>query len=101
MFPLDYYYQVMHLKLFPKGIVHAECVAGDIDEDGAPRPTGHLHRCTGTDVTKLSLANILEECVSFGESPQNAPRFPNIERRRSDWRPRGCSIRLPIFKRRR
>jgi kynurenine formamidase len=32
MFPLDYYYQVMHLKLFPKGIVHAECLAGDIDK---------------------------------------------------------------------
>jgi kynurenine formamidase len=32
MFPLDYYYQVMHLKLFPKKIVHAECVGGDIDQ---------------------------------------------------------------------
>ena len=32
MFPPDYYYQVMHLKLFPKRIVHAECLGGDIDK---------------------------------------------------------------------
>ncbi len=32
MFPLDYYYQVMHLKLFPKKLVHAECVGGDVDQ---------------------------------------------------------------------
>ncbi|MCX7004820.1 MAG: cyclase family protein [bacterium] len=32
MFPLDTYYQVMHLKLFPKKLVHAENVGGDIDQ---------------------------------------------------------------------
>ena len=32
MFPLDEYYQVMHIKLFPKGIVHAENLGGDIDK---------------------------------------------------------------------
>jgi kynurenine formamidase len=32
LFPQDYYYQVMHLKLFPKRIVHAECLGGDIDK---------------------------------------------------------------------
>ena len=32
MYPPDYYYQVMHLKLFPKKIVHAECLGGDIDK---------------------------------------------------------------------
>ena len=32
MYPLDYYYQVMHIKLFPKGIVHAEALGGDIDK---------------------------------------------------------------------
>ncbi len=32
MFPQDYFYQVMHLKLFPKGIVHAENVGGDIEK---------------------------------------------------------------------
>ena len=31
MFPLDKFYQVMHLKLFPKGLVHAENIGGDID----------------------------------------------------------------------
>ena len=30
MFPLDKYYQDMHLNLFPKKIVHAENLAGDI-----------------------------------------------------------------------
>ncbi len=30
-FPPDDYYQVMHLKLFPKRIVHAENLGGDID----------------------------------------------------------------------
>lgn len=30
MYPLDRYYQDMHLNLFPKGIVHAENLAGDI-----------------------------------------------------------------------
>jgi len=30
MFPLDKYYQDMHLNLFPKRIVHAENLAGDI-----------------------------------------------------------------------
>jgi arylformamidase len=30
MFPQDEYYQVMHLKLFPKKLVHAENVGGDI-----------------------------------------------------------------------
>lgn len=32
MFPLEEYYQVMHLKLFPKGLVHAENVGGQIAE---------------------------------------------------------------------
>jgi kynurenine formamidase len=31
IFPPEEYYQVMHLKLFPKGIVHAENLGGDID----------------------------------------------------------------------
>lgn len=30
MFPLDKYYQDTHLNLFPKKIVHAENLAGDI-----------------------------------------------------------------------
>lgn len=32
MFPPEIYYQVMHLKLFPKGLVHAENIGGDIDK---------------------------------------------------------------------
>jgi arylformamidase len=32
MFPLEEYYQVMHLKLFPKGLVHAENIGGQINE---------------------------------------------------------------------
>jgi kynurenine formamidase len=32
IFPQDEYYQVMHLKLFPKEIVHAENLGGDIDK---------------------------------------------------------------------
>jgi len=32
MFPLEEYYQVMHLKLFPKKLVHAENLGGDIDQ---------------------------------------------------------------------
>ncbi len=32
MFPPETYYQVMHLKLFPKGIVHAENLGGDINQ---------------------------------------------------------------------
>ncbi|MGA2773324.1 MAG: cyclase family protein, partial [Bryobacteraceae bacterium] len=32
MFPQEIYYQVMHIKLFPKKMVHAENVAGEIDE---------------------------------------------------------------------
>jgi len=32
MFPLDVYYQVMHLKLFPKGLVHAENLGGEINK---------------------------------------------------------------------
>lgn len=32
MFPLSEYYQVMHLQLFPKGLIHAENVGGDIDK---------------------------------------------------------------------
>lgn len=32
MFPAEEYYQVMHLKLFPKKIVHAENLGGDIDK---------------------------------------------------------------------
>jgi kynurenine formamidase len=31
MFPPEEYYQVMHLKLFPRGLVHAENLGGDID----------------------------------------------------------------------
>ncbi|HLE00437.1 MAG TPA: cyclase family protein, partial [Bdellovibrionota bacterium] len=30
VFPQDEYYQVMHLKLFPKRLVHAENVGGEI-----------------------------------------------------------------------
>ena len=32
MFPQDEYYQVMHLKLFPKKLVHAENLGGDINK---------------------------------------------------------------------
>jgi len=32
MFPQDVYYQVMHLKLFPKQLVHAENVGGEIQQ---------------------------------------------------------------------
>lgn len=32
VFPQDIYYQVMHLKLFPEKIVHAENLGGDIDQ---------------------------------------------------------------------
>lgn len=32
LFPQDIFYQVMHLKLFPKRIVHAENLGGDIDK---------------------------------------------------------------------
>ncbi len=32
MFPSEEYYQVMHLKLFPKGIVHAENLGGEIQQ---------------------------------------------------------------------
>ena len=32
VFPQDEYYQVMHLKLFPQKLVHAECVDGEIDK---------------------------------------------------------------------
>jgi kynurenine formamidase len=31
MFPPEIYYQVMHLKLFPKGLVHAENLGGEIN----------------------------------------------------------------------
>ncbi|MBI4676483.1 MAG: cyclase family protein, partial [Elusimicrobia bacterium] len=31
MFPQEEYYQVMHLKLFPKKLVHAENLGGDIE----------------------------------------------------------------------
>ena len=32
MFPQDEYYQVMHIKLFPKKLVHAENIGGEIDK---------------------------------------------------------------------
>ena len=32
MFPSEEYYQIMHLKLFPKGLVHAENVGGEIEK---------------------------------------------------------------------
>lgn len=32
MFPFEEYYQVMHIKLFPKGLIHAENLGGQIDE---------------------------------------------------------------------
>ena len=32
MFPPEVYYQIMHLKLFPKGLVHAENLGGEIDK---------------------------------------------------------------------
>jgi kynurenine formamidase len=32
MFPPDEYYQVMHIKLFPKRLVHAENIGGEIDK---------------------------------------------------------------------
>ena len=37
MFPPDEYYQVMHLKLFPKRLVHAENIGGQIGELGSQR----------------------------------------------------------------
>jgi len=30
MFPLDEFYQIMHLKLFPKGLIHAENLGGEL-----------------------------------------------------------------------
>ncbi len=32
MFPSEEFYQVMHIKLFPKGVVHAENLGGEIDK---------------------------------------------------------------------
>ena len=32
MFPLDEYYQVMHLNLFPKGLIHAENLGGELNK---------------------------------------------------------------------
>ena len=32
VFPPSEYYQIMHLKLFPKGLIHAENIGGQIDE---------------------------------------------------------------------
>ena len=37
MFPQEEYYQVMHLKLFPKRMVHAENIGGDINKLGNKR----------------------------------------------------------------
>ena len=37
IFPPEEYYQVMHLKLFPLKLVHAENVGGDIDKVGNQR----------------------------------------------------------------
>ena len=37
MFPPDEYYQVMHLNLFPKGIIHAENIGGQLNELGSRR----------------------------------------------------------------
>lgn len=37
LFPPEEYYQVMHLKLFPKRIVHAENLGGEINECGSQR----------------------------------------------------------------
>jgi kynurenine formamidase len=37
MYPLDKYYQDMHLNLFPKGIVHAENLGGDLADIGSGR----------------------------------------------------------------
>ena len=37
LYPMKEFYQVMHLKLFPKGIVHAENLAGDIAKMGSTR----------------------------------------------------------------
>ncbi len=37
MFPLKDFYQVMHIKLFPKGLVHAENLGGDINRVGNKR----------------------------------------------------------------
>jgi arylformamidase len=37
LFPQDEYYQVMHIKLFPKKIVHAENLAGEIGKLGTTR----------------------------------------------------------------
>ena len=32
MFPLDEFYQVMHLNLFPKGLIHAENLGGELNK---------------------------------------------------------------------
>lgn len=32
VFPPEEYYQIMHRKLFPKGLIHAENIGGDIDQ---------------------------------------------------------------------
>jgi kynurenine formamidase len=37
MFPYEEYYQVMHLKLFPKKIVHAENLGGELNKLGSQR----------------------------------------------------------------
>jgi kynurenine formamidase len=37
MFPLDVFYQIMHLKLFPKGLIHAENLGGELAKLGSRR----------------------------------------------------------------
>ena len=37
LYPVKEFYQVMHLKLFPKKLVHAENIAGEINKLGSTR----------------------------------------------------------------
>jgi hypothetical protein len=54
MYPLDKYYQDMHLNLFNKGIVHAENLGGEISW-GGKRPLLHRRLHPKRDGTRLLL----------------------------------------------
>lgn len=56
LFPPEEYYQVMHLKLFPRGLVHAENIGGQINEVSNKRVWVGLFPCVESNSSHPSAA---------------------------------------------
>ncbi len=78
MFPPDVYYQVMHLKLFPKKLVHAENLGGEIDRVSNQRVWIGCFRCAALSWSRPCAAS--SPCCHHSEPRNTRNTLKGVQR---------------------